>query len=337
MARRPGALRRRTLPRSARLIPVLRAEGVRKSYGHIDALLGIDLAVDAGEIRSLLGPNGAGKTTFVGIVAGLRRPDAGTVTVGGVDVVRNPKAAHQHIGLAPQELGVYYPLTVRENLLLFGELAGLRRGELRRRIQETADDLNLADLLERRAGQLSGGERRRLHTAIALIHRPSLLLLDEPTVGADVPTRSRMLELVKRLASDGAAVVYTTHYLPEVETLGGSVAIMRSGTIIASGGVAELIARHARCIVELAFDGPAPLVDHADASVDGTTVRVRDRRARGHGCRRDQIAGARCSPAPVRRDRAAEPRSGVSRVDGPALRPRRSRRWRRCRCVVAWP
>ena len=239
---------------------MLSVEGLHKSYGRVVALRGVDLEVSPGEIVSLLGPNGAGKSTLVSIVAGLRRPDAGTVFVGGVDALARPKAARSLIGLAPQDLGIYPIVTVRQNLTLFGELAGLRGGELRTRVQEVAEALLLDDLLDRLAGELSGGQKRRLHTAAALVHRPRLLLLDEATAGADVETRAQLVALVRELAGEGSAVLYSTHYLQEVETLGASVVLIDKGSVLARGAVAELVARHGGSVVELRFDGEAPVI-----------------------------------------------------------------------------
>ena len=254
---------------------MLEVAGVRKSYGTVPALDGVDLTVAAGEVLGLLGPNGAGKTTLVSIIAGLRRADAGVVRVCGIDVGKNPTAARRCTGLAPQELGIYPILTVRENLVFFGELAGLRRARLLRRIDEVADALELTGLLPRLARDLSGGEKRRVHTAMALMHRPQLLLLDEPTTGVDVSTRSRLLDVVRELANDGAAVCYSTHYLPEVEALGASVAILEAGRVVARGTVAELVRAHGRSAVELRFDGPPPALPPAyPQHVAGQCVRV---------------------------------------------------------------
>jgi len=254
---------------------MLRVEGVTKSYNGHAALRGVDLAVDPGQIVGLLGPNGAGKTTLISIVAGLRRPDTGTVTVGDVDVVRRPDAARRLLGLAPQDLGIYVSLTVRDNLTLFGELAGYRRKALSDRIDDVAETLGLTELLARQAATLSGGEKRRLHTAMALVHRPKLLLLDEPTTGADVASRTQLLAVVRGLAHDGAAIVYSTHYLPEVEDLGASVVLLDRGKVIAAGSVAELVAAHSHATIELAFDGLAPALDHPGAGApEGSIVRV---------------------------------------------------------------
>ena len=154
--------------------PALRIEGLRKSYGATVALAGIDLRVEPGTILGLLGPNGAGKTSLVWIVAGLRKPDAGRVEVCGIDTARAPRDARCLLGLAPQDTGVYVTLRVRENLRYFAGLAGLRRAEATARIDEVAAALGLAELMDRRGSALSGGERRRLHTAIALVHRCAL-------------------------------------------------------------------------------------------------------------------------------------------------------------------
>jgi ABC-2 type transport system ATP-binding protein len=258
---------------------VLEVRGVAKAYGDVAALDGIDLEVGAGEICALLGPNGAGKTTLVSIVAGLLRADAGAVRVGGLEVAPGAAGARALVGLAPQELGIYPSVSVLDNLTFFAELNGLRGPDRARRVDEVAEALELVELLDRRAMALSGGEKRRLHTAAALLHRPPLLLLDEPTTGVDVSTRARLLATVRELAErDGTAICYSTHYLPEVESLGASVAIIERGRIIARGDLAALVREHGNAAVELVFDGPPPTLDRADADVDGETLRVRSDR-----------------------------------------------------------
>lgn len=260
---------------------MLAVDGVTKRYGERVALDGVTLTVGPGEVCGLLGPNGAGKTTLVSIIAGLRRPDAGTVAVAGIDVTRGGRAARSAVGLAAQETGVYPTVSVRANLELFAGLAGLAGRQAVERIEEVADLLELTELMDRPARHLSGGEKRRLHTAMAMVHRPPLLMLDEPTTGVDIATRSRLLSAISRLAQEeGCAVLYSTHYLPEVTELGASVAILDDGRIRARGTLAELIARHSLGVVELTFDGPAPpLVAPAgsarlDVEVDGAVVRV---------------------------------------------------------------
>jgi ABC-2 type transport system ATP-binding protein len=257
------------------MTPVLSVTDVHKAYGPTTALDGVDLEVGAGTILGLLGPNGAGKTTLVSIIAALRRADAGSVRVGGIDVTRNPRAARALIGLAPQDTGVYLPLTVFDNLRFFAGLAGLRRAEQRARITAIAGALGLDDLLGRHASELSGGERRRLHTAIALVHEPPLVLLDEPTTGADVRTRAEILGLVRGLADQGSAVVYSTHYLHEIEELDADVAFIDHGRIVARGSSSELVRRHGASALELTFEGPVPSAARVDgAVVNGSSVRI---------------------------------------------------------------
>ena len=250
----------------------LHVHGLRKRYGEVVALDGVDLDVARGEIVGLLGHNGAGKSTLVSIVAGLRRADAGSVRVAGVDRAADPVAARQRLGLAPQETGIYPDVSVRDNLRLFGAIAGLGGSDLRNAIDEAADAFGLAPVMGRPAGELSGGQRRRVHTAAAVLHRPPLLLLDEPTVGADVATRDAVLDLVRRLADEGAGVCYSTTYLPEVEALDASVAVLHEGRLLARGTIDELVAEHATTAIELTFDGaPPPL---PDAQVDGEVARI---------------------------------------------------------------
>ncbi|WP_033213714.1 ABC transporter ATP-binding protein [Kitasatospora phosalacinea] len=254
----------------------LHIEGVHKAYGDRPVLRGVDLRIEPGEVTGLLGLNGAGKSTLVTIVAGLLPPDAGRVLVGGVDVGRHPHRARAHLGLAPQDLGIYPSVTVRDNLTLFGRLAGLRGARLRERIDKVADALELEKLFDRQGRALSGGEQRRLHTALAMLHEPRLLLLDEPTVGVDVATRSRLLQAVRDLAADGAAIGYSTHYLAELDTLRATVAILHEGTIVRRGTLAELVDTHGRAAVDLTFTERVPdgLDFGPDAVVRGATVRL---------------------------------------------------------------
>jgi ABC-2 type transport system ATP-binding protein len=249
---------------------VLSVRGVEKSYGEIAALQGASMDVAAGSIVSLLGRNGAGKSTLLSIIAGLLKPDSGSVVIDGIDVLAQPKKLSGMVGIAPQNTGIYPPLTVRENLEFFGELAGLKRHDRRRRANDVAEQLGLASLLDRRAGKLSGGEARRLHTGCALVHRPKLLMLDEPTVGADVTTRIQLIDAVKVLAAEGAAVVYTTHYLPEVESLDADIVVIESGMVLAAGSKRELMAQHA--LQGLQFEMISPLSDDLIADLNATCV-----------------------------------------------------------------
>jgi ABC-2 type transport system ATP-binding protein len=236
----------------------LRVVDVTKRYGDRLALRSVSLEVEAGEIVAVLGPNGAGKSTLVSIVAGLVAPDGGHVRVCGHDVGRDRNAALRHVGIAPQETGLFESLTVRENLRGFAALQGLRGAARAARLEEVSEAFRIVHLAQRPVQMLSGGERRRVHTAIAFLHRPSVLLLDEPTVGADVETRRALLDVVRAAAGEGAAVVYSTHYLPEVETLDARVVLLVEGSIIEGGRLDELVARHARATVELTFTAAPP-------------------------------------------------------------------------------
>jgi ABC-2 type transport system ATP-binding protein len=257
---------------------MLEVQGLSKSYGAHPALNAVHLEVAAGEITALLGRNGAGKTTLVSIVAGIRGADSGRVVIGGIDAFAEPRRAQAKVGFAPQDTGVYPTLSCRDNLRLFTALAGLGRRDARAAVDELAESLGLTHLLDRRAKELSGGERRRLHTAIALVGHPALVLLDEPTVGADVQTRAQVLRVVRDLARDGAAVVYSTHYFPEVVDLDASVVILERGRVLARGSVAEVVVEHSVGAVELEFAGPAPdlarLVPRGSVALSGRRVRI---------------------------------------------------------------
>jgi ABC-2 type transport system ATP-binding protein len=218
---------------------MLAVTNLHKRFGNTRALAGFDLTARPGEVVGLIGHNGAGKSTLVTIVTGLTRPDAGTVHIDGRPAGRPQRRL---IGVAPQTLGLYPTATVEEHLRLFGELGGLSKRQLRQAISDTAAELLLGDLLKRQARQLSGGQQRRVQAATALVHRPPLLLLDEPTVGADPETRDALLQALKRRADAGAAIVYTTHYLPELDDLDATLAVARRGRIVARGTRAELLA-----------------------------------------------------------------------------------------------
>ena len=252
---------------------MLQVQGVVKRYGDRTALHGVDLEVAAGEVCGLLGPNGAGKTTLVSIIAGLRSPDEGRVLVDGLDIAAHGAAARQAVGLAGQTTGVYPTVSVRENLELFTRLAGYSGPAVRARLEEVAEVVELTHLLDRQARHLSGGEQRRLHTAMALVNRPKVLMLDEPTTGVDIATRARLLDAIVTLtAAEGCAVLYSTHYLPEIEELGATVAILDHGRILARGPLDDLVDQHGSGLVELTFDGPAPSVP--GAVVDGSIARI---------------------------------------------------------------
>ena len=219
---------------------MLSAHALVKRYRGTTALDGFSLDVAPAEIAGLIGHNGAGKSTFVEAVTGLTRLDSGRISIGGRDALRSPRRARALLGVAPQEIALYPSATVRDNLRLFGALAGMGTGAVRASIRRVAAELLLEDVLDRSVGLLSGGQRRRAQAATALIGDPPLLLLDEPTAGADPETRTALLDAVRARAANGCAVVYTTHYLPELTDLAATLAVARAGRIIARGTQQEL-------------------------------------------------------------------------------------------------
>jgi ABC-2 type transport system ATP-binding protein len=247
----------------------IRALALRYPGARTRALDGVDLSIRPGRVTALLGPNGAGKTSLASVVMGLVTPDTGSVEIGGDDLL-GPRAAaaRRRIGFAPQEEALFPTLTVRDNFQVFAELAGLRGSAAQARISAVADAFLVGDLLGRTCGQLSGGQRRRIHNAIALLGRPAVVILDEPTAGIDPATRGAILDVVRTLVNDGTGVWYSTHYLPEVEALDADVTIVSHGRVVATGTVDSLIAAHSISVVRLGFDGPVP-----DAAFPGVVER----------------------------------------------------------------
>jgi ABC-2 type transport system ATP-binding protein len=219
---------------------LIEVQDLRKSYGELVAVGGVSFRAEAGAIYGLLGPNGAGKSTAIGCISGLLPPDAGSVRVMGHDVVGEPLRARASLGIVPQELALYEDLSATENLRFFGSAYRLRGAELAQRVGEVLERVGLADRAKEPAKRFSGGMKRRLNFACGVLHRPRVLLLDEPTVGVDPQSRVRLLELVREEARAGACVLYTTHYMEEAETLCDRLGILDHGRLIAEGTLAEL-------------------------------------------------------------------------------------------------
>ena len=213
-----------------------------KKFGDLTAVDGVAITIDQGETFGLLGPNGAGKTTSISMIAGLLRPDAGEVSVAGTAITPNSVAGKGAIGLVPQEIAIYPDLTAAENLTFFGRLYELSGDELSRRVDEVLEVIGLTDRKDDLTKEYSGGMQRRLNIGIGLLHRPQLLILDEPTVGVDPQSRNSILESVESLSAEGMAVLYTTHYMEEAERLCDRVAIIDEGVIKAEGTRRELVA-----------------------------------------------------------------------------------------------
>ncbi|MEA2023232.1 MAG: ABC transporter ATP-binding protein [Actinomycetota bacterium] len=220
---------------------VLECSGLRKVYGDLVAVDDVGFTIEAGETYGLLGPNGAGKTTTISMIAGLLDNDGGTAVVSGNEITTKSTAAKAAIGLVPQDLAIYPDLTARENLRFFGKLYSID-GNLNERVDEILDIIELADRADDQIKEYSGGMKRRLNIGLGLLHKPDLLILDEPTVGVDPQSRNAILENVERLGAEGMAVLYTTHYMEEAERLCDRVGIIDEGTIIAEGARRELVA-----------------------------------------------------------------------------------------------
>ena len=223
--------------------PLVSAKGVVKRFGPITALDGVSLDIAPGEFFGLLGPNGAGKSTLMSLIAGLRAPDAGTLTVGGDGVAAGSAAARQALGLVPQHIALYTDLTAERNLRIFGELYGLRGPELGERVDHALEAVQLSDRRKDVVKTFSGGMQRRLNLAAALLHRPKLLLCDEPTVGVDPQSRNAIFDFLQDLNRGGMTVVYSTHYMEEATRLCSRIAIIDHGRLLAVGTIDELLAR----------------------------------------------------------------------------------------------
>jgi ABC-2 type transport system ATP-binding protein len=222
--------------------PVLRCEGLRKSYGERLAVDDVGFEVAAGECYGLLGPNGAGKTTTISLVCGLLDRDAGIVTVAGQPIDTRSIEARAAIGYVPQEIALYPPVSARDNLRFFGRLYGMRGAPLDERITAVLEAVGLSDRADDTVESFSGGMKRRANIAVGLVHQPQLLVLDEPTVGVDPQSRNAILESVLELKQQGVAIVYTTHYMEEAERLCDRVGIIDEGRLVAEGTRRELTA-----------------------------------------------------------------------------------------------
>lgn len=213
--------------------PFLAIRDVRKNYGPTEALRGVSFQVEAGELFGLLGPNGAGKTTLLSILACLMNPTSGEVQFAGKPLRKNDMSIRREVGIGTQDLAIYSELSARENLAFFGKLYGMRGEDLDKRVEEVLEFVGLTVHGDQRVSTFSGGMKRRLNLGAGIVHRPRLLLLDEPTTGVDPQSRNHIFERVRQLNAGGTTIVYTSHYMEEVQTLCPRIAILDRGRLIA--------------------------------------------------------------------------------------------------------
>ncbi|MDP3059008.1 MAG: ABC transporter ATP-binding protein [bacterium] len=219
---------------------MIQAINLSKSFGSRIAVDNISFSVEKGEAYGLLGPNGAGKSTTISMLFGLLSPDSGQIIIDDIPFQANPKLAKMKMGYVPQEIALYPELSAAENLLYWGRMYGLGGRHLAKRAEHSLEVVGLTDRAKHKVETYSGGMKRRLNIAVALLHNPMVLIMDEPTVGIDPQSRHHILQTVKQLNEEGMTVIYTSHYMEEVEHLCSRVGIIDQGKIIATGTVAEL-------------------------------------------------------------------------------------------------
>jgi ABC-2 type transport system ATP-binding protein len=222
---------------------MLQIQELKKRYGDREVVKGISFEVQKGESFGLLGPNGAGKSTTISMICGLIKSDGGDVVVDGVSIKENPTQAKQKIGVVPQDIALYPTMSARENLLFWGKMYGLTGKQAKQRAEEVLNIVGLTDRAKEKVESFSGGMKRRINIGAALMHQPELLIMDEPTVGIDPQSRNHILQTVKKLNESGMTVIYTSHYMEEVEFLCNRIAIMDHGQLIAMGTKNELCNR----------------------------------------------------------------------------------------------
>jgi ABC-2 type transport system ATP-binding protein len=219
----------------------IQAQDLHKHFGDVQAVCGVNFEVPVGEIFGLLGPNGAGKSTTISMLSGLLAPTEGDATIMGHSIRSEPESAKASLGVVPQDIALYPDLSARENLIFWGKMYGLRGAMLKTRVDEVLEIIGLAERQNDRVGKYSGGMQRRVNVGVALLHKPAVVIMDEPTVGIDPQSRRHILDNVKELNRQGMSVLYTTHYMEEAAELSHHVAIMDMGKVIACGTHDELI------------------------------------------------------------------------------------------------
>ncbi|MGX6446264.1 ABC transporter ATP-binding protein [Neobacillus sp. K501] len=213
---------------------------LRKNFGDFEAVSGVSFSVEKGESFSLLGPNGAGKSTIINMITGLFSPTSGSIHIKDIDVIKSPKQAQKWIGIVPQEIALYETLSARENLKFWGRMYNLTGKALEKSVDGVLEIIGLSERAKDKVETFSGGMKRRVNIGAAILHRPEMLIMDEPTVGIDPQSRNHILETVKRLNNEGMTIIYTSHYMEEVEYLCERIGIIDHGQLIACGTLREL-------------------------------------------------------------------------------------------------
>lgn len=253
-------------------VPAIAVLGLHKSFGGNQAVQGVNFEVKQGEIFSLLGPNGAGKTTTISMLSCLLRPDEGDAHVMGHSIRSDPTGVKSVLGVVPQDLALYEDLTARENLSFWGKMYGLRGSKLKLRVDEVLEVIGLRDRANERVNKYSGGMKRRVNIGVALLHKPKVIYMDEPTVGIDPQSRRNILDSVVALKNEGMTVLYTTHYMEEAQELSDHVAIMDHGKLIACGTHEELVTLVGQQTrIDLTLNGDSENVISAWQNIDGVS------------------------------------------------------------------
>jgi len=228
---------------------IVRIEGLRKQYAGATqpAVSSVDLEISEGAVFGLLGPNGAGKSTMVMMLCGLMKPNAGTISVMGLNVQEHGQDVRKKIGVAPQEIALFPTLTAYENLFYFGRMYGLDSSVIKKNIKDHLEVFGLTDKKDKRVETFSGGMKRRLNLIAALLHEPSLLILDEPTAGVDVQSRNMVVDFLLKLRSKGVTIIYSSHFLEEAEKICTHLGIIDEGKLIAKGAPAQILGQNSDC------------------------------------------------------------------------------------------
>ena len=259
----------------------IEVQNLKKSFGDFHAVQDASFEAEAGEVLSLLGPNGAGKSTTISILSGLLAPTSGDACIMGHSVIREPEAAKKSLGVVPQDIALYPDLSARENLVFWGKMYGLRGAALNSRVDQVLEIIGLTDRQKDHVGKFSSGMKRRVNIGAALLHKPDVIIMDEPTVGIDPQSRRHILDNVKELNQKGMTVLYTTHYMEEAAELSHHIAIMDKGKVIAYGTHDELIkmvGEQTRIDLTLNVDAEKILdmwrITQGVARIDSTTGKV---------------------------------------------------------------